>query len=85
MIEILHIASQILELCFFIFIGYGAFLIVQDKDREWKARYGNRWILSRSEREELDAKYEAAQRKNKKAARAVKYRSLSRYANKRAE
>ena len=79
MIEILHIASQVLLLSFFVFIGYGAFLIVRDKERDWKARYGNRWILSHSERAELDAKYEAAQRKNKKATRRVKLRKFTDY------
>ena len=85
MIEILHIASQLLLLSFFIFIGYGAFLIVRDKERDWKARYGNRWIIGRAEKLELDAKYDAAQRKNKKATRRVKVRNLSRYSDKRAE
>ena len=85
MIEILHIASQLLLLSFFIFIGYGAFLIVRDKERDWKARYGNRWIIGRAEKLELDAKYDAAQRKNKKATSRVKVRNLSRYSDKRAE
>ena len=85
MIEILHIASQLLLLSFFVFIGYGAFLIVRDKERDWKARYGNRWIIGRADKLELDAKYDAAQRKNKKAARRVKRTDLGKFADRRAE
>ena len=81
MIEILHIASQILGLCFFIFIGYGAFLIVQDKDREWKARYGNRWIIGPAEKERLDKLY-AERMENKKSARRV---NLSKFKDNRSE
>ena len=65
MIEILHIASQLLLLSFFIFIGYGAFLIVRDKERDWKARYGNRWIVSPSDKIRLDAEYEKKVRDSK--------------------
>ena len=67
MIEILHIGSQILGLCFFIFIGYGAYLLVSDSEKRWKERYGNRWIISRSEKEELDKAY-AERNENKKAS-----------------
>ena len=67
MIEILHIGSQILGLCFFIFIGYGAFLLVSDSEKRWKERYGDRWIISRSEKEELDKAY-AERNENKKAS-----------------
>ena len=66
MIEILHIGSQILGLCFFIFLGYGAYLLVSDSEKRWKERYGNRWIISRSEKEELDKAY-AERIENKKA------------------
>ena len=67
MIEILHIGSQILGLCFFIFIGYGAYLLVSDSDKRWKERYGDRWIITRSEKEELDKAY-AERNENKKAS-----------------
>ena len=67
MIEILHIGSQILGLCFFIFIGYGAYLLVSDSEKRWKERYGDRWIISRSEKEELDRAY-AERNENKKAS-----------------
>ena len=67
MIEILHIGSQILGLCFFIFLGYGAYLLVSDSEKRWKERYGNRWIISRSEKEELDKAY-AERNENKKAS-----------------
>ena len=67
MIEILHIGSQILGLCFFIFIGYGAYLLVSDSEKRWKERYGDRWIISRSEKEELDKAY-AERNENKKAS-----------------
>ena len=65
--EILHIVSQILGLTFFIFLGYGAYLLVSDSDKRWKERYGNRWIISRSEKEELDKAY-AERNENKKAS-----------------
>ena len=67
MIEILHIGSQILGLCFFIFLGYGAYLLVSDSEKRWKERYGDRWIISRSEKEELDKAY-AERNENKKAS-----------------
>ena len=67
MIEILHIGSQILGLCFFIFIGYGAYLLVSDSDKRWKERYGDRWIITSSEKEELDKAY-AERNENKKAS-----------------
>ena len=67
MIEILHIGSQILGLCFFIFIGYGAYLLVSDSEKRWKERYGDRWIITRSEKEELDKAY-AERNENKKAS-----------------
>ena len=67
MIEILHIGSQILGLCFFIFLGYGAYLLVSDSEKRWKERYGNRWIITRSEKEELDKAY-AERNENKKAS-----------------
>ena len=67
MIEILHIGSQILGLCFFIFIGYGAYLLVSDSEKRWKERYGDRWIITKSEKEELDKAY-AERNENKKAS-----------------
>ena len=67
MIEILHIGSQILGLIFFLFLGYGAYLLVSDSDKRWKERYGDRWIISRSEKAELDKAYaERTERKKGK-------------------
>ena len=49
------------------FCCYGAFLIVRDKEREWKDRYGDRWFVTPSERERLDKAY-AERIENKKAS-----------------
>ena len=84
MIEILHIGSQILGLCFFIFIGYGAFLLVSDSEKRWKERYGNRWFVTPSERERLDKAY-AERIENKKATRGVKRTDLHRFVDNRDE
>ena len=81
MIEILHIGSQILGLCFFIFIGYGAYLLVSDSEKRWKERYGDRWIISRSEKEELDKAY-AERQTTRKATRRV---NLSKFTDNRSE
>jgi uncharacterized membrane protein len=50
---------------FFLWLLYGAFLIVADSEKRWKTRYGNRWIMSKSERARLDKAY-AEQQQNKK-------------------
>jgi uncharacterized membrane protein len=50
---------------FFLWLLYGAFLIVADSERQWKKRYGNRWIMSKSERARLDNAY-AEREQNKK-------------------
>ena len=60
--EIGILFSQALIALFMAFCCYGAFLIIRDKERDWKARYGNRWIVSPSERVRLDKEYEAAQK-----------------------
>jgi len=65
LIEILHIGSQILGLIFFLFLGYGAYLLVSDSEKRWKERYGDRWIITRSEKKELDNVY-AARKERKK-------------------
>ena len=52
---------------FFLWLVYGAFLIVADSDREWRKRYGNRLIMSKSERARLDKLY-ADNKQNKKAS-----------------
>ena len=52
---------------FFLWLLYGAFLIVADSDREWRKRYGNRLIMSKSERARLDKAY-AEREQNKKAS-----------------
>ena len=55
--DIINTLQVALVLGFCIVIGYGAFLIVLDKEREWKKRYGSRWFVSRAEKERLDAEY----------------------------
>ena len=52
---------------FFLWLVYGAFLIVADSDREWRKRYGNRVIMSKSDRARLDKLY-ADNKQNKKAS-----------------
>ena len=52
---------------FFLWLVYGAFLIVADSDREWRKRYGNRVIMSKAERARLDKLY-ADNKQNKKAS-----------------
>ena len=52
---------------FFLWLVYGAFLIVADSDREWRKRYGNRVIMSKSESARLDKAY-AEREQNKKAS-----------------
>ena len=50
---------------FFLWLGYGALLIVSDSEKRWKQRYGNRIFLSNSERARLDNAY-AEREQNKK-------------------
>ncbi len=57
-IDIINALQVAVVLTFCTVIGYGAFLIVRDKDREFKARYGNRWYVSRADKIRLDAEYE---------------------------
>ena len=74
--------SQALIALFMAFCCYGAFLIVRDKEREWKDRYGDRWFVTPSERERLDAEYEKKVKDSKASnntKRGVSYRSLSRF------
>lgn len=52
---------------FFLWILYGAFLIVADSEKRWKKRYGNRLIMSKSERARLDKLY-ADNKQNNKAS-----------------
>ena len=56
--DIINTLQVALVLTFCIVIGYGAFLIVLDKEREWKKRYGSNWFVSRADKERLDAEYE---------------------------
>lgn len=56
-LDIINALQVGLVLTFCIVIGYGAFLIVLDKEREWKKRYGSRWWVSRSDKIRLDAEY----------------------------
>ena len=73
--DIASIIGQGLIALFMLFCCYGAMLLVGDKEREWKERYGNRWFLTRSEKEKLDKAY-AERQTTKKATRRV---NLSRY------
>ena len=73
--------SQALIALFMAFCCYGAFLIVRDKEREWKDRYGDRWFVTPSERERLDKAY-AERIENKKATRRV---NLSKFTDNRSE
>lgn len=57
-LDIINALQVALVLGFCTVMGYGAFLIVRDKDREFKARYGNRWFVSRADKIRLDAEYE---------------------------
>ena len=56
-LDIINALQVGLVLGFCTFIGYGAFLILLDKEREWKKRYGSRWFVSRSDKVRLDAEY----------------------------
>ena len=62
-------------------IGYGAVLIVSDSEKRWKERYGNRWFVSKSEKERLDKAY-AERQTTKKATRRV---NLSKFSDTREE
>ena len=64
-LDIINALQVGLVLAFCIFIGYGAFLIVMDKEREWKARYGSKWFVSRADKIRLDAEYEKKVRDSK--------------------
>ena len=56
--DIINTLQVALVLTFCIVIGYGAFLIVLDKEREWKKRYGSKWFVSKADKIRLDAEYE---------------------------
>ena len=64
-LDIINALQVALVLGFCIFIGYGAFLIVMDKEREWKKRYGSKWFVSRADKIRLDAEYEKKVRDSK--------------------
>ena len=64
-LDIINALQVALVLAFCIFIGYGAFLIVMDKEREWKKRYGSKWFVSRADKIRLDAEYEKKVRDSK--------------------
>ena len=49
--------GTVLVLIFMVVIGYGAFLIVSDSEKRWKERYGNRWFVSKADKERLDKAY----------------------------
>ena len=57
-LDIINALQVAIVLGFCTIIGYGAFLIVMDKEREWKARYGSKWFVSRADKIRLDAEYE---------------------------
>ena len=65
--DVASIVGQVLVALFMLFFGYGAFLLVSDSEKRWKERYGNRWFVSKSEKERLDKAYaerKAAQKGN---------------------
>lgn len=64
-LDIINALQVGLVLAFCTFIGYGAYLIVRDKEIEWKKRYGNRWIVSPADKIRLDAEYEKKVRDSK--------------------
>jgi uncharacterized membrane protein len=64
-ISIVQSLAALTGTAFFLWLGYGALLIVADSEKRWKERYGNRWIISKSERARLDKAYaESQQNKN---------------------
>ena len=63
--DIINTLQVALVLTFCIVIGYGAFLIVLDKEREWKKRYGSKWFVSKADKIRLDAEYEKKVRDSK--------------------
>ena len=65
--DVASIVGQVAVALFMLFFGYGAYLLVSDSEKRWKERYGDRWIISRSEKEELDKAY-AERNENKKAS-----------------
>ncbi len=59
--------SALAGAAFFLTLLYGALLIVADSEKRWKERYGNRWFVSKSEKDRLDKAYaerKAAQKGN---------------------
>jgi uncharacterized membrane protein len=66
-ISIVQSLAALTGTAFFLWLGYGALLIVADSEKRWKERYGNRWIISKSERARLDKAYAESQQ-NKKAS-----------------
>ena len=73
--------SQALIALFMAFCCYGAYLLVSDSEKRWKERYGNRWFVTRSEREKLDKAY-AERQTTRKATRRV---NLSKFTDNRSE
>ena len=65
--------SQALIALFMAFCCYGAYLLVSDSEKRWKERYGNRWFVSKSEKERLDKAY-AERKAAQKVTRAASYR-----------
>lgn len=66
-ISLIQSLAALTGTAFFLWLAYGALLIVADSDREWKKRYGNRWIISKSERARLDKAY-AESKQNKETS-----------------
>ena len=73
--------GTVLVLIFMVVIGYGAVLIVSDSEKRWKERYGNRWFVSKSEKERIDKAY-AERQTTRKATRRV---NLSKFTDNRSE
>ena len=73
--------GTVIVVIFMVVVGYGAYLVVSDSEKRWKERYGNRWFVTRSEREKLDKAY-AERQTTRKATRRV---NLSKFTDNRSE
>ena len=49
--------GTVIVVIFMVVVGYGAYLVVSDSEKRWKERYGNRWFVTRSEKDRLDKAY----------------------------
>ena len=66
-ISLVQTLAALTGAAFFLWLGYGALLIVADSEKRWKERYGDRVFLTKSERARLDKAY-ADKQQNKNAS-----------------